>query len=437
MHAEIGRKTLNYRRFYMIVLIPPRGRLFGCVVAFIIAAQMAGLSGAAATESSPMTLKKAIETALSRRPEPEASSMDILAAKGRVTRDAALPNPELGLETSSLGDEDSVVVSQAFELPGKRSARVKAAEAEMPLVENARVRTRLDIINEVSQAFVTLLGAQEKQLLVRAAHDTAERFTATVTERVAAGAISPIEETRAKVLLAGASTDLVRAGRELTDARLALAAAMGTLDPGVTAVEGRIPAEPILPDRSALIAAATSNPDLTRWRLERERQSARVESELAARMPDITFSGKVSVDRKNDETAFIAGMSIPIPLFNQNRGGILEARADLDKITHEARSEALRVESDIEKRYATLTALAAEAGIVRDRMLSFAQQAYDAVSEGYQLGKFRYLDVLDAAKELTGAKLRYLELLISFELEKTAMNRLVGTAQDRLEGESK
>ena len=70
-------------------------------------------------------------------------------------------------------------------------------------------------------------------------------------------------------------------------------------------------------------------------------------------------------------------------------------------------------------------------------MLSFAQQAYDAISEGYRLGKFRYLDVLDASKELTGAKLRHLELLISFELEKTAMNRLVATVQDRLEGESK
>ena len=62
-------------------------------------------------------------------------------------------------------------------------------------------------------------------------------------------------------------------------------------------------------------------------------------------------------------------------------------------------------------------------------MLSFAKQAYDAISEGYRLGKFRYLDVLNASNELTGAKRRHLELLISFELEKTAMNRLVSPAQ--------
>lgn len=420
----------------MIVLIPRRGPLFLSAIAAIIAAQIVCLSDVTAGEPSSITLKKAIETAFAQRPEPEAFSKDILAAKGRVTQSAALPNPELGIETSSLRDGDSIVVSQPFEFARKRNARIKAAGTEIPLYENDRVRTRLDIINEVSHAFVAMAGAQEKRFLVQTTYDIAERFAATVTERVVAGTISPIEETRAKVSLAGASTDLAAAERELADARLALAAAMGTHEAGFTAVDGYIPAEPVLPDKNALIAAVPSNPDLTRWKLEREKRTAIVESELAKRIPDITFSGKVSVDRKNDETAFIAGMSVPLPLFNNNRGGILEAKAELEKITYSTKAEELRVRSEIEKRYTTLTALAGEIRIVRNRMLSFAQQAYDAVSEGYRLGKFQYLDVLDASKELTGAKLRHLELLISFELEKTAMNRLVATAQDRLEGES-
>lgn len=419
----------------MIDLILRWMQLSLSAAAIVVATLTTSLSGAKAEgEASPITLKKAIETALSERPEPTAFSKDILAAKARVTQSAALPNPELGLETSSLGDEDSVIVSQAVEFASKRSARIKAAETEIPLHENERVRTRLDIIHQVSQAFVTMLGAQEKHLLMEAAYDTAHQFAATVTERVAAGAISPVEETRAKASLAGASIDLAGASRELAEARLALAAAMGNHEAGFTAVEGRIPDEPVVPDKNALIAAAALNPDLTRWKLEREKRSAMVESELAAQLPDITLSGKVSHDRKNDETALIIGMSIPLPIFNNNRGGILEARAELDKIPYGAKSEALRVRAEIEKRHATLAALAAEIGIIHHRMLSFAQQGYDAVLEGYRLGKFRYLDVLDALKELTGAKLRHLDLLISFELEKTAINRLVATAQERLEG---
>lgn len=421
----------------MIAFIPRRGRVLLTAVAAILFIEIAGLSGAMAEESAVISLKIAIEVAISQRPELKAFSRDILAATARVTKSAALPNPELGIETSSLGDEDSVVVSQAFEFGHKRDARIKAAGAEIPLYENDRERTRLDIINQVSLAFVAMLGAQEKRTLVQRAHEIAERFADTVTERVYAGAISPIEETRAKVLLAGASTDLAAAQRELEQARLTLASAMGNHEAGFIAVCGHIPSDPIVPDKNARIAAVASSPDLARWKLERDQKTAVVVSEMAARIPDITFSGKLSYDRENEETALIVGMSVPLPLFNRNRGGILEARAELEKISYSSRSEELRVRSEIEKRHAAMQALAIEIGIVRNQLLSFAQEAHDAVFAGYHLGKFRYLDVLDASKDLTGAKLRHLELRISFELEKTAMNRLIATGQDRLEGELK
>ena len=57
---------------------------------------MAGLSGVMAAEPSPMTLNIAIETALLQRPEPEAFSKDILAAKARVARSAAFAEPGAG-----------------------------------------------------------------------------------------------------------------------------------------------------------------------------------------------------------------------------------------------------------------------------------------------------------------------------------------------------
>jgi cobalt-zinc-cadmium efflux system outer membrane protein len=261
--------------------------------------------------------------------------MDILAAKARVARSAAFPNPELGIETSSLGDEDSVVVSQPFEFSRKRDARVKAAEAEIPLYKNNRQITRLDIIDQVSLAFVSMLGGQEKLVLVKEAHDIAERFAGTVAERVAAGDISPIEEIRANVSLGGAATDLARARRELSDARLALAAAMGDAEAGFTTVEGRIPAEPIVPDKNTLISAITTSPDLAQWELDRERRNAMVMSEKASRIPDITFSGKVSHYREIEETAFIFGISVPLPFFDRNRGGILEVQCSIRGVAGE------------------------------------------------------------------------------------------------------
>lgn len=400
---------------------------FKIFVTFLLV-QLASHSTAAAESTSPLTLEKAIETALTRRPELGAASWEILAAKARATQKAALPNPELGAEISSPSNEDSISISQLIEFPGKRRNRIKAAEAEIPVHENDRARTHLDIIEDVTRAFIRTIGARQKLILAQQAHETAEKFARTVTERVTAGAVSPIEETRAGSALADAAASLSAARGELAEATFSLRAAMGDAEMDLSRIAGSLPEDPVLPDTNAFLKTLDDSTNLIRWKLEKERQDAVVASQQSERFPDVTLSGKWTLDRENNETTFFAGMTVPLPLFNRNRGGIAEARAELEKIRFNARAEAVRVQSEILKRTAGLEAMATEIRIIRDRMLSAAKQAFDAVSEGYLAGKFRYLDVLEASRELAGAKRRHLELLIAFELEKTALNRLTAVA---------
>lgn len=70
-----------------------------------------------------------------------------------------------------------------------------------------------------------------------------------------------------------------------------------------------------------------------------------------------------------------------------------------------------------------------EATLLREEALLGAQSAYDAVSEGYRLGKFRYLDVLDAGKTLVETRLRYLEAVTAFHLAKVDLERLLATTE--------
>lgn len=384
---------------------------------------------ALAEESVPLTLEKAIETALSHRLELQGFSRDVQVANARADQVSLLPNPEIEFESSNLAEESTIGINQTYEFGSKRQARAKAEKSEITLIENEGARTRLGVIEEVSQAFVSLIGAQEKLALVEESHETARKLAETVTERVAAGAISPIEETRAKVFLAGATTALLRAKRELDEAKSILKTSLGSQEAVFPSVRGNIPPQPVVPDKNALLQAALNGPDLERWKLERVKRNALLESERAARSPDLTFSGKYAYNRDTEESALILGVTIPIPFFNRNQGSIREAELLLDKIQFGARAEELRLASEIERRHTALSAIAKEVQLVRDGMISPAQQAFEAVSEGYRQGKFRYLDVLDASTALSEAKLSHLELLISFELEKTAINRLTAKAQ--------
>jgi cobalt-zinc-cadmium efflux system outer membrane protein len=63
--------------------------------------------------------------------------------------------------------------------------------------------------------------------------------------------------------------------------------------------------------------------------------------------------------------------------------------------------------------------------LLRDRMLARAQEAYGAVEEGYRLGKFRYVDVIEASGSLVEARKRHLEAVTAHNLARVELEGLL------------
>ena len=59
-------------------------------------------------------------------------------------------------------------------------------------------------------------------------------------------------------------------------------------------------------------------------------------------------------------------------------------------------------------------------------MLVGAEQAFATVQEGYRLGKFPYLDVLDASQVLLEARLQYTAALAALAQARIDVDRLLG-----------
>lgn len=381
---------------------------------------------ARAAEAAAVTLPQALEAALTRRPELAAFTMEFQAAEGRVLQSNLRPNPELEFEVGNLAEETALGVSQVLETGGKRRARIRSAEAGLPVLRADLQRLRRDVAADVRRAFVALLGAQERLTFKREALDLAARLTETVSERVKAGAVSPIEETRARVALATTTAELARAQRELTDGRFALAAAVGGTVSEIEAAAGDLSANLSVPSWDVLAERALASPDLDRWEKERARREAALGLEHALAAQDVSLKGSFTYNR-TDETGLLAvGVSIPLPLFNKNQGAIREAEADLTKTAQERRITEADVLSRLARSYEAVSASAREAKLLQEEALVGAQQAYDAVNEGYRLGKFRYLDVLDAGNALLQAKLQHLEALVTLNLARADLERLAG-----------
>src|SRR3972149_3879133 len=394
-----------------------------------------------------MTLPQAQSLALMKNPELAAFSWEVRARDAQAIQAGLLPNPEIGFAVENFGGsgdlhgfkgtETTLQISQTVELGGKRSKRRYVATLERNLANWDYEAKRADVLSGVTKALIEVLAAQERLALTEELVSLSEQVFNTISARVTAGKVSPVEETKAGVALATVRIDLERAKRQLEAARKRLAAIWGSTFPVFEKVEGQLDLLKSLPHAEQLDALISQNPDIARWAEEIEQRNAVLKLENAKRISDPTFSLGFRRLNETDNNAFVMGISIPIPLFNRNQGSVLEARQRIDKAEESRMSAKLRVISALSESYQVLSSSYAEAVTLKDNVIPGALSAFVAAREGCRQGKFGFLDVLDAQRTFFEAKSRYIESLTAYQKAAIDINRLTGGQFDVIKSISK
>lgn len=381
--------------------------LFMCVLA---------AAGAVAQEIAPepageLTLDQALSFASSRSPEIAAMQSEIRARDGRLLQAGTRPNPELSGTTENLGGDvaqtggvqSTLQVGQRLELGGDRAARTAVASAARDLARWDLESRRLDVAARVTGAFVDVLSAQRRLELATDTVRLAEEVRSTVAARVEAGKVSPIEETRAEVALATENIERDRAAADLAGARSRLAATWGSTRPHFERVVGDLAAIPSVPSLEAVTAQLDRNPEIARWTAEISEREAMLRVERARAIPDVTLGGGYRHFELGSSAAVITA-SVPLPLFDKNRGAQIEARERIAKAQEERRAAIVRLRQLVEETHASFTRAEGEVRNLREQVVPRAESVYAAVTEGYSLGKFGYMEVLDARRTLAAVR---------------------------------
>jgi len=180
-----------------------------------------------------LVLPQALALALTQNPELAAFSWETRAREAAALQASFFPNPTFGANAANFGnkvirgfDGDVVTLelSQLIELGGKRAARTEAAALTKELADWDYESKRVDVLTQVSQAFIEVLTAQQRLALTQQTQELAKQMLVTTSARVQAGKVSPVEETKAKTARASVQIELMRAQRELEAARKRLAA---------------------------------------------------------------------------------------------------------------------------------------------------------------------------------------------------------------------
>jgi len=361
-----------------------------------------------------ITIEEALAQALTENPEFAAAQWNTGIAEGARTQAGLIPNPELSWSVEDTRRESritSIQVSQPIELGGKRGARIDVSERDQDAVAIDLERKKNTLRAEVIQAFYSALRAQEGLQLSTQSLDLANRGLQVVEGRVKAGKASPIEISRAQVQLSEIQLELNRARLNRSNAYKQLALITGATTPNFDHVEGDLERLPHLPSQPEMLARIKDTADLRLASMHIQRAESSLELEKSQRIPDINVSVGSQYDEGLGERVNLLGLSVPLPLFNRNQGNVMAAAQGADQARDLRNATELRLRMQAKQAFEQWESARSEVDLISGTLLPTAQQAVEGSVRGFEMGKFAFIDVLDAQRTLVSMRTQYLNTL--------------------------
>jgi len=383
-----------------------------------------------------MPLLDALTLALQAHPNLRGHAYELEGAQGRALQEGLWLNPELEVEVENFGGtgefesfdaaEVTITLAQTFELGGKRHKRVTLAELETGLAEWDYVIAWLDVVAETSKSFADVQAAHSELLLAEADAEISQRIHTAVTERVKAGRDSQLEALKAERLLASAELALSRAEREVRLSMEQLKLMWGQVDVDLRGVAMEQASVSALPSLAQLESLVASFPEMRRMTLEVELAEASLVAARSDRVPDLALAGGYKQSRGDDEQMFVAGAGVELPLFDRNQGGILESGAMLSKAQMEQLMQRKELHSLLVQTYERMQGSTEALALLEERVIPVTRAAFEASEEGYQAGKYTFLDMLDAQRALIESECELVQARLAYVKDQIDVERMIG-----------
>ncbi|HTJ54867.1 MAG TPA: TolC family protein [Nitrosospira sp.] len=355
-----------------------------------------------------------------------AASLNIDNARAQEIIAAAIPNPVFSFTVHELAPKAFAPesrhlavpallpqIQQLIETAGKRRLRIESSELATEAVnfdvqDVARVLT-----NSVRRSFYNLLLAQKT---IKVASDNLEHYREIlrVNEiRLKVGDVAEMDFVRIEVESLKVQSDQDQARAALNQARADLLLLLGWPENSVeiNAVEAWPEASPeiVMIRQDELVQRSLERrPDMRAARVRIAQ--ARKTLTLAQRqvIPDVTISAFYDQDQGNQfpRTGGV-GISIPIPLFYQQKGQISQARVGLTSTELALRQAEYDVRAEVMKASAAWKSADAIARRFETSVVKKIETLRRSQELAYQKGAVGVLDLIDAQRSYRAIMLDY------------------------------
>lgn len=390
------------------------------------------------------TVNSIVQRVLATHPELVFYQAEIAAAEGGLKTAGTIANPQLQTTVGTWRTRDvstgvltdgpawSATLNQTFEWPGRVALRKAIAGKEIELAELGLQQMRLALAGEARAASWRLMAANER---VRVADEVASRFKAlseVLLQRDPAGAAPRLEARIIEGTSMTMGAEATAARRELADARFMLNQLIGEKPDHPTEVRvERLELAPPASLEKLLGLARQFNFGLRSRVAEVEQQGYEVQLAYNERWPSITVSPYLQKQTASSrETQFGIGVSIPLPLWNHNKGNIQAAEARQVQAEVLLQSQLRKLEREVASHSSAYRIYVEElAKWPPDTLASFRESAKEA-DDHYRLGALTVNTYTELQKQYVDSVNAVLDSQVGALRAKMELEQLTGQTLD-------
>ena len=371
------------------------------------------------------TLDAVITAALTQQPLIDAAKARLTAAEGGRQTASVLPNPVAtywvenarfpgGASSTALDRESSVYATLPLEPFLQRRSRIAQAGHEIRAAQASVTTAEQAVAREAIHAFYRVALAQASLDAVRDNLTAIDQLVVYLRNRVAQGAAPEGELIRAEVERDRVDTDATLADVELLRAQAALRPFLGGAD-----ATGRL--RVVAPDWARERVALGPVTEFTAYALAHRAELAASRATADARASALNLERSLVVRQLGASfgfkqtagvnTTMVVGISLTVPLFDRNRGEIQRATSEHLAATMESQWLERTITSEVEAEYQAAERLAARITVLQPSFLSRAAESRRIALGAYQEGATGLLQVLDASRALSDARLTYARIV--------------------------
>jgi cobalt-zinc-cadmium efflux system outer membrane protein len=336
----------------------------------------------------------------------------------------------------SAGLSDSAAIEDS--LSGKRTLRVKVVRNALAAAKLSRLDAERTIGFQIRAAYVQTAQSTLGLDFAKEIADSNVKTLALFEARFRSGAINEGDLARVQTQKLETDQSLDQAAQQLREARVALAFLLGVRgevpDFNVDAKVLTFAEPPALQSTSEdrlLRAAFEHRPDLLALGYQKASAEAQIDLAKRQRFPDVTLALNYSQlgtgQNALSPPLITVGLSLPLPVFYQMQGEVLQAEAQYDGSSlQQAKSTALVV-SDVSTGYAAYESSRKLVRRMEDGgLLKAARTARDITRLQVEKGAASLTDFLDAQRTYIATNVEYFQDLASYWTAVFGLEQAVG-----------